>query len=60
MKITIEQLEKIKACKDAINRFYNTKELHGIDITNITEITVTDRKLFNDISWLQSYPNFAY
>ncbi len=54
MKITIEQLEKINACKAAINRFYNTKELHDIDITNITEITVADRSLFDDISWLQS------
>ena len=54
MKITIEELEKIKACKSAINKFYNTKELHDIDITNITEITVTDRILFDDIGWLQS------
>ena len=54
MKITIEQLEKIKACNGAINRFYNTKELHDINITNITEIIVTDYNLFKDISWLQS------
>jgi len=50
--LTVEYLKKLKACQISINKFFNTKELHTIDIDNINTITVGDMSLFNDINWL--------
>lgn len=54
MILTIEILKKINACNRAISMFYNSKELHGIDIFKISEITISDANLCNDIRCLQS------
>jgi len=45
--LTVEHLKKLKACQISINKFFNTKELHTIDINTIT---VGDMSLFNDIN----------
>ena len=54
MKITTKLLKKLNGDSCMITRFYNTKKLHDIDFTNLTEIRVTDEQLFYDLFWLQS------
>jgi len=54
MKITVDLLKSISACEDGIIKFNNTPELHNLDITNISEITVGDELLYNHINWLIS------
>ena len=52
MKITLDLLKKINACAVAKSKFFNTKELHDIDIDNVNEVIVGDKELFDHINWL--------
>lgn len=54
MKITTNLLKKLGADVVMIALYHNTKELHNIDLTSLTEIKVTNEKLFEDLCWLQS------